>query len=335
MITVVARNKTINIPDSWEELAPVQYVATVELLFELIEGRLSILEFRLRLLKELTGYKRSKKRYDAETIEQINSNLFVLSERLNFPLKPVYHNPELLDVVSEELKKILLNNFIFDIPQVTVYEDELAMIRSRLNYSVAIHLNMRKNPLPSVETYDAILHGPVFNIDKNGLVDTDIVAQEYVDAMGFYILYQKTKKEDFLDRLVASLYRPEREKYDSFQCQQRLIYIQCLDINTRKGILLFFQNIQEYFLNHPVYGILFQGKEDKNVISLGMENTIYNLSKEGYGTKNEISRLRLDDYLGMLLKMLIDSVKNLRALDKNNQEIASQLHLQIETVMQI
>jgi hypothetical protein len=342
MISVKGKNRTITIPDSWDELTPDQYVSTVKLIYQVIDGELTIIDFRLKLLQELTGYERSNKRFDQDEQDQINSNLYLLAEMLKFPIKPNYLNPELLTVLSQELQKKLRSFFPWEITD-EEFLPELSMISDRLECSMVMNLNMHKNPIPYLplsqgrgDDWAVRLLGPTFNIDHNGMVETDIMAGEYVDAMEYYLLFQKTKEVHYLDMLVSMLYRPERGKHNTFEAQLRAKTLEPLDINLKRGVFLFFQNIQEYLINRSLYKILFNREDsDSKVISLGIIATIYNLAKKGYGTPEEINTMFLPDYLNMLLDMLIDAVGNMRSMDLKDPEIADKLKVPLYVIMQI
>jgi hypothetical protein len=341
MISVKGKNRTITIPDSWDELTPDQYISTVKLIYQVIDGALTIIDFRLKLLQELTEYERSNKRFDQDDQEQINSNLYLLAEMLKFPLKPNYFNPELLTVLNPELQMKLRYFFPWEINDPGLMP-ELQMISDRLECCMAINLNMHYNPLPYLTPQPPLLKdrgrltGPTFNIDKNGMVETDILACEYVDAMEYYLLFQKTKEVRYLDMLVSMLYRPERGKHNTFEAQLRAKNLELLDINLKRGVFLFFQNIQEYLVTRSRYKILFNREEDDSkAISLGIISTIYSLSKKGYGSSEEISMELIPDYFSMLLDMLIDAVGNMRSMNLKDPEIADKLKVPLFVIMQI
>jgi hypothetical protein len=330
----------LNIPDSWDELTRDQYVAVAGNVLNLVEGKMDLIDFRLNLLQSLTGYERSRKRYNAIEQEQINENLFMLAERLRFPIRPKYETPEVLEVLSEGLREKLKTHFPFEIFD-KKYTDELKMVENLLKYSAAINFTMHRELLDVIElpadefsSKKTLLWGPSIDIDPNGLVATDLVAGEFVDAYEYYGLYQRTLSPDYLDKLCLTLFRTDRKVYDSVKVALAKKF--AVNRNIKYGVFLFFQNLMEYLVNSPVYGMLFNRKTEKSgEISIGMVGTIYSLSQEGYGSKEEISQWNLSDYMNAMLKQLIDAVKQLRGFSKTDLEIAKEFGLPIETIRKI
>jgi hypothetical protein len=333
MITVRANDKTVEIPSSWEELTSRQYVDTVDLLRQLMHKEIPLADFRLRLLGKLIDYHPSRKFNKYR--EQINENLYRLSELMHWPLKPVYEDPEMLSVLSPELKDLLEVKFPYDITD-PKWEKEIRMIRGHVKYSASVNFSMKRNPMPWFDYHGQRFCGPAFNIDSLGIVETDIRAMEYIDAMEYYQLFQKTRMGRYLDRLVTTLYRPDRSVYVTFDCQMRAGMIEVMDGAIKHAVLYFFQNIQEFLAGHPVYKYLFQKTEPQTgKISLGMVTTVYNLSKEGYGTKQQVSDMGLEDYLNMLLKTLMDSVRQMKRMKHKDHEITNELNIPSELIYKV
>jgi hypothetical protein len=333
MISVKANNRTVEIPSFWEELTAGQYIATVDLLQKLMEKQMPLMDFRLKLLQVLAGYQPSR-RYNTHR-ERINENLYLVSELIQFPLKPVYENPDILSVLSPELQALLEFHFPHDITD-PKWEGELRMIRGRIRYAASVNFSMKSNPLPFFEYHHTKFLGPAFNIDSLGIVETDLKAMEYIDASEYYQLFQKTRMRRYLDRLVSTIYRVDRERYKTFECQQKAVLLAAMDESVKHAVLFFFQNIQEFLANHPVYKYLFQKVESNSgKISLGMVTTVYNLSKEGYGTKQQVSEMGLEDYLNMLLKTIMDSIRSLKAQKKPDHDIASELNIPSELIYKV
>jgi hypothetical protein len=323
----------VTIPDSWDELNRDQYVAVAGCLLRLVEGKTDLIDFRLNLLQSLTGYERSRKRFTARDQEQINENLFMLAERLRFPIRPRYENQEVLEVLSESLRQKLKTHFPFEIFDVE-FAGELQMVERLLKYSAAINFTMHRNPLTMIKLGGIVLYGPYLNIDANNLATTDLMAGEFVDAYEYYSLYQQTLQAEYLDRLCLTLYRTDRKIYDSVQVASA--NESGMSRNIKYGVFLFFQNLMEYLVNSPAYAMLFNRKTDKGgEISIGMVGTIFSLSQEGYGSKEEISGWNLADYLNAMLKQLIDAVKQMRGFNKTDTEIAKEFGLPIETIRKI
>ena len=342
MITLKRRTKflklerKINIPNAWGELSGDQYVDIIKLAVWFTNGLISLPSFRLQALKVLSGYKRRKRGLSKEKRATINVNLAILSGMATFPVRPEYKTPEYLEILSPGLQKRLKENFpseIYD-PE---YFNELEMVKNNLEAVPVINLDFRCNPLPVIQ---GKYKGPVFDVDKNGVVTTDIIALEFIDAAQFADLYYQTREESYLGCLVSVLYRKNRKEYGTYGAMANSKTFEKLSVYTKYGALFFFQSIIYYLSNHPQYGILYEkpGTEDQPrapKLELGLASVMAQLTKEGFGTRTEIEHLPLGDYLTLLLKQISDAVKTLRDIKKKDHEIAGQLQLSINTVIKI
>lgn len=338
MINIKSKNREVNIPDTWEELSPGQFVKTVTLIHDLFAGKFDLIDFRLKLLAVVSGYKRSRRyvKYSDEQKEIIDSNVHALADLLRFPLKPWYPEPDVLDILSKDCRNLLQEVFPFEIYNPDMLA-EIEMLGNMLKYSYAVNYNLKENPLPYIDINNKRLTGPRFNIDENNLAETDIMAQEFVDAVEYYTLYNKSKNEAYINKLVSVLYRENRYCYDPVKVAERARLMEKTNTETKKAVVFVFQNILEYLNITQPYTYLFSKEkvspDEKRRDVLGIANTIYSLSKEGFGDVEKIGRMNLAYYLNLRIKQLQDTIQSLRAMEKNNNEIAKTLELPIETVI--
>lgn len=88
MITVKnAKGRTLTIPNAWEELTPAQYVRVAHLIMRLSSNELNLYDFRFALLRELTQFRLSGKKFTAQEVDVIYSNLAFLLEKITFALR--------------------------------------------------------------------------------------------------------------------------------------------------------------------------------------------------------------------------------------------------------
>lgn len=332
------RKTSVKIADSWSDLLPEQYIEIVRLIHLFIATKISLMHFRLYVLQALSGYKRSKKRYKLEQIETINSNLAILAGMLTFPVRPRYTNPEYLEVLSEGLRQKLKIYFPEEIYEAE-YINELLMVKDKLKYEPRVNLDFRCNPLQYITFKKSKLSGPVFNIDKNGVVQTDMIALEFVDASQFADLYYQTKDENYLNNLISVLYRKNRKEYSTHEAQIKAEKLTNLPFYTKFGVLLFFQSVVYYLSKHSQFGILYdrpsetENKQPK--LDLGVGNVMAQLTKDGFGTRYEIEHLPLGDYFLLLLKQIVDAVTSMRDAKIKDFDIAKKLHITLQTVQKI
>ena len=137
-------------------------------------------------------------------------------------------------------------------------------------------------------------------------------------------------------KLAAILYRRDRSYFDKKEAQIRAKQFEELPESILNSIEFIFQNLQEIIINMPEIGILYKrkGKKEKG-ISIGVTDTLYNLSHEGYGSLKDLGQELLEDYLKLMLKRLKDYVEQLRSMENDNFEIAKKTGLDPSIVNQI
>ena len=81
MLSVKLHNNTLSLPDSWEDLTPVEYIKILHILNT--EYFRSVAQ--LKILYMLTGYKISRKNLTTEKRDIINNNLRNLASLITFP----------------------------------------------------------------------------------------------------------------------------------------------------------------------------------------------------------------------------------------------------------
>ena len=176
--------------------------------------------------------------------------------------------------------------------------------------------------------------GYVFTVDS-GMIETSIVSEQYVDALSVMKLYSSDHSEQTLDMLVKVLYCPlpyskenmQKVKLHQFTREQKL------------AAYYNFRGLLEWIRRIDKYDIIFHSAEDRPGRSpLGMEGSLYSLSKAGYGVFRDICKLDLFTYLDLLLSMTIESIHSLKGCGLKPTEIAEKLNLtvgQISSVVEL
>lgn len=165
---------------------------------------------------------------------------------------------------------------------------------------------------------------------RYGIADTDMVAEQYVDAIALMQLYGKNHDEPVLDRLVSVLYAPIPYGMEA------VAKVRVADMQHRFKIAAYynFRGILEWIRRLHKYDIIFNrsGSHGSGVSPMGLEGSIYTLAKAGYGDYRQICRLNLFTYLDMLLDQSIESVRTLKGCGLKPTEIADKLHLDIDQI---
>lgn len=182
--------------------------------------------------------------------------------------------------------------------------------------TACVNVILSRNLLP--DAGDA--PGYRFYISPEGLVDCDITAEQYVDAVEVMELYASTRKDEVLDRLFSILYPKATAGVRR---------------ETKIAVFYNFRGILEWIKLLPDNKILFAGKIRKGsgANPLGLSSSIFSLSKSGYGTLQEMKNLDLFSYLGALVQQNIDGILSLRSAGLKPVEIADRMHLPLDCVL--
>lgn len=173
--------------------------------------------------------------------------------------------------------------------------------------------------------------GYVFTVDS-GMIETSIVSEQYVDALSVMKLYSSDHSEQTLDMLVKVLYCPLPYSKENMQKVKRHQF-------TREQKLAAYYNFRgllEWIRRIDKYDIIFNSAEDRPGRSpLGMEGSLYSLSKAGYGVFRDICKLDLFTYLDLLLSMTIESIHSLKGCGLKPTEIAEKLNLTVGQISSV
>jgi len=318
--------KEYKIETAWDELTPSKFKEVVNLLFD--AGSMAKAELRFKILEILVGEKLPKPKVEICCHQ-------CLAEWTKFVFS-ISINDDVVQVLSNKLKNILTYALPDEIDDKTLLK-ELETVKSIIQPKFGFNLALTSNLLPEISIGKKKFHGPVFNIDKFGILETDITVGEYLDAYEYQHIYAQTKDTKYLANMAACLYRQNRQKYNTFEAQQRAILFQEHLNKELKAIWFMLICWQNYFYNHPVFGILFSGsgESDPDKISLGSYGHVYTMSKDGYGKIDDVVMMPITDFFNIQVKSIQEAVVSLRGMKKNNGEISIDLKLPIETVLKL
>lgn len=192
--------------------------------------------------------------------------------------------------------------------------------------TVSVNVVLRTNLLPKIRRF----RGYKFNISRDGLVNCDLTAEQYVDALSLMELYGRTRKAEVLDELFRVLYGGTDK--GSFWGSSELRKIPSA---YKIAVYYNFRGILEWLRMLPDFRMIFSTGEKKasGAGPLGLSASIFTLSKSGYGTLQEIRSLDLMTYLGALVQLNIDGIYSLRSAGLKPGEIAEKMNLPLEYVL--
>ena len=97
-----------------------------------------------------------------------------------------------------------------------------------------------------------------------------------------------------------------------------------------------FQAFVNYLFTKTQFKLLTEAKETrKSTISTGALESLYNLSADGLGDIDKVEQMNVIQYLTILRKKLIDTVRSLHAAKMENVDIEKETGLPIRIINQI
>jgi hypothetical protein len=274
MKTVQLNKTSIELPDCWEDLTWKEKVFTFGIMAELFADAVTPEVARLKMLIEYTGYQpswirlfRESFRLGDEEREIIIFNLLKLSETLTFAF--------------------------------TVEENRIVP-----NYC------FKTAPVRHLKIGGKIYAGRRFERDVSAR--TDITAREFADCFDLLSAQQHLNAEAdrnaCTDQICAILY-PKINDYRQNMVSEHHRQMRFVAPEIKFGILLWFTGIVKFYTDHPVYSLIFQRnrtQEDTGgKVSLGMNEIILSLQKEGYGNPETMT---VNDYFDAQVKYLKDII---------------------------
>lgn len=188
-----------------------------------------------------------------------------------------------------------------------------------------VRIVLSEQKIPKIGRYT----GYIFT-RRGGVVDTDMTAEKYIDALSLMSMYSETGSQDALDKLVAVLY--SGNPYTSERA--RLVKTDKIPQDVKYAVYFNFRGILEWIQRIPKYDMIFHttsSSRGKKPL-LGPEASLYSLSKSGFGTVEEIGRMPLFSYLDIQLAVTMQGVRELKSLKVPIPEICDRMNLTVQQI---
>lgn len=177
---------------------------------------------------------------------------------------------------------------------------------------------LNRNLLPVVRR----VKGYTFRHDPSGELDSDLSAEQYIDAVSYMQAYVATRQESALYSLALTLYPGLNKRRRP-------------DARTLYAIFYNFRGILEYLRSLPTYQLIFheplERRESQNPV--GMAGSIYSLAKAGYGDIETVKGLPLFTYLDILLQQTIESIRAYAGSKMKPGEISEKMNMPVELIL--
>jgi hypothetical protein len=171
-------------------------------------------------------------------------------------------------------------------------------------------------------------HGPVDSFDN-------ITFGEYVDAMNYYGEFADSQQVEFLDLLIATLFRKhiplsrKRKPYKKSETKERALRLSRLCMGYRYGFFLYFASFQKYLSTARIYwegreldlSILFKstGKGYKSTIpGMGMLSVQFDMAQSGVmGDEDRLRSKPLWEVIALMYDLKKKDMDEAAAQSKN------------------
>lgn len=180
-----------------------------------------------------------------------------------------------------------------------------------------IDIVLKTNLLPKLHNHV----GYTFLLSPGGMVDCDITAEQYIDAVQLMQVYSRTFSRESLDKLSDVLYG-QGAAVDFTQKEKIAVYYN-------------FRGILEWVKSLPAYALIFRGYARTGgapASPLGLSGSVFQMARAGYGSLEDIRNLDLFSYLGLLVQMSVDSIQALKATKVKPVDAADKLGLPVDLV---
>lgn len=292
MKSIQLNKGVLELPSKWDELNNDQKLYAFDLLYQVVEGSLSPLEFRIHMLASLTKYRPQ-------------SDLFCYLFHycvflLKVPFVTLWYFLKIKSIRFRDYLTIWKSSHRPKKRDRSIINFNLFRLSEQLDFAFTIenrkiqfNRDFDKNPIPVIKIKDKQYPGCKFNRDIAPF--TDISARQFSDCFDLYTGYlqsdTKEVKDKCLNRIISILY-PAYSDYNSNMVSNHADQVGKLSEGIKFGIIYWLSGIIDYYVTHPIYSLLFRSNQtdlEETPISLGMGEAILMLEKKGYENEESMN----------------------------------------------
>lgn len=319
-IDFIAKGTQYSIPNSWEGITPYLFQSLIHDIGLMAKGKLSVAMVRVNYVCRVMGWK-LKKMKDSDGW----ANLAWLAEQVTFPFTIVYpDNDAALQDLDSDTRKLCKR-----IPPHRLTGITIARYLSKLPYNYAVDSCFCKQMIPVIRFNDEELYS-AYTIDTSfNRLTCSLTALQFIEARSLI-----GGSLEQLPLLAAILYYPDR--YSSDGAHSLAHKFVKLPVDELTAIAFNFQAFVNYLFTKTEFKLLTEAKNTKvSAISTGALESLYNLSSDGLGDVDTIERMNILQYLTILRKKLIDTVRSLHSAKMEKVDIANETGLPIHLINDI
>ena len=319
-IDFIAKGTQYSIPNSWEGITPYLFQSLIHDIGLMAKGKLSVAMVRVNYVCRVMGWK-LKKIKDSDGW----ANLAWLAEQVTFPFTIVYpDNDAALQDLDSDTRKLCKR-----IPPHRLTGITIARYLSKLPYNYAVDSCFCKQMITVIRFNDEELYS-AYTIDTSfNRLTCSLTALQFIEARSLI-----GGSLEQLPLLAAILYYPDR--YSSDGAHSLAHKFVKLPVDELTAIAFNFQAFVNYLFTKTEFKLLTEAKNTKvSAISTGALESLYNLSSDGLGDVDTIERMNILQYLTILRKKLIDTVRSLHSAKMEKIDIAKETGLPIHIINDI
>lgn len=308
------------IPNRWELIRnEFQYLQLVRDLISMATGKLSPAMVRINYVCRFFGW-------DVRKIkgEDAFANLVMLAEQVTFLFRISYpNNDEALQGLDDYTCQLCKR-----IPPERLQGVTMAKVLRRLDYRFTLDLCFCRQFITGIMVNGKHYTGYTISTSFDTL-STSLTALQFIEARQLI-----SKGEKMLPLLAAILYHPD--PYTSESAHKLASDFEKVPRERLHAISLNFQAFVNFLFTKTEYSILTAGRDmKKSAISTGALESLYNLASDGYGDITQVERMGLLQYLVILRKKVIESVRSLNAAKMELVDIEKETGLPLSIIKQI
>lgn len=310
------RNRYYKIPNDWSVLSSNEFIFLCGLLRHFATGKMSAGLIRSLFVCKIMNWNPSKIRSNIGLC-----NLAALSDQITFIFNINY--PDSVTSMLSEKEKVYFKKINPEHSDLTI-----ARYLAKQDYTFSVDSVFCAQLIPVIEVNKKKLHSYTINASMDRLT-TNLTASQYIDACELISGEEKT-----LPILASVLYF--EGKYSSEKAHERSWMFKSLPVEVLEAIAFNFISFNNFLLKSPAYSILCAGsKTEKNVMSLGPVESLYNLASDGYGDLETVRQMNVLEYLDLNKKKTIDAIRSMNEAKIKVIEIATKTGLPISTIEDI
>lgn len=325
MIQLFFGDSVYEYPNSWAELTTAQYFALIPLINRMWAGEISMGELRVLWFKEISGL--NGVRVPGRCRDRFADNIITASRQFNFFFKLDYGGK--IDDISLANRRLLEK---MPADEIISSDGEIRYARS-LEYSYKLDTVWAKNLIPHIDVDGRIFHGWTADV-SSGIMSSTLTAIQFTQGYDLLSVITQSPTLRAMALLVGLLYGVDNND------EGMLAKIERLPEVVLQGVVLNFQALVSYIFSSAHYSILWDSNGSDSVKSKGaiqpaFSDSLYSLCKTGYGSYDQIEKMPLLTYLGIMRSDLIGSVRSMAASGSSADEIAQNTNLPIGLILKM